>query len=130
MDPSQTIKLQALGKTMVGHGLPMVPPAPIAIPLTTNHEYIESTGTNIVDTVLKITKEGAPVFYRGTTVHYRVTAARYHAMAARYHATAARYHATVARYHATAMRYLAMATKYRGTLVLQLFHKRYQICLV
>jgi hypothetical protein len=51
---------------MVAHGVPVVPPspAPVAVPSgsTTNHEYIESTATNLVDTVLKITKEASEMF--------------------------------------------------------------------
>ena len=64
MDPVQTIVLQASWMTMVAHGIPMVPPAPsIAIgPSTTNREYIESTTTNTVDTVLKIAKEASDMF--------------------------------------------------------------------
>jgi hypothetical protein len=48
---------------MVAHGIPMVPPTPsFAISSTTNREYIESTTTNIVDTVLKIAKEAGETF--------------------------------------------------------------------
>ena len=48
---------------MVAHGIPVVPPAPsIAIPSSTNREYVESTTTHTVDTVLKIAKEASDMF--------------------------------------------------------------------
>ena len=63
MDPLQTVGLQASWMTMVAHAVPVVPPAPsVATSSTTNREYIESTTTNIVDTVLKITKEASETF--------------------------------------------------------------------
>ena len=63
MDPLQTIGLQASWMTMVAHGIPVVPPAPsIAIPSATNREYVGSTTTNTVDTVLKIAKEASDMF--------------------------------------------------------------------
>ena len=40
---------------MATHGIPEVPP-------TTDREYIESTATNAVDTVLKIAKEASETF--------------------------------------------------------------------
>jgi len=42
---------------MVAQGIPEVPPAPFAISST-----IESTATNVVDTVLKIAKEASETF--------------------------------------------------------------------
>lgn len=49
--------------TMVAHGIPVVPPAPsFVISSTTDREYIESTATNIVDTVLNIAKEASEMF--------------------------------------------------------------------
>jgi hypothetical protein len=63
MDPLQTVGLQASWMTTVAHGVPVVPPAPsIAIPSTTNREYVEFTTTSIVDTVLKIAKEASDTF--------------------------------------------------------------------
>jgi hypothetical protein len=62
MDPLQTVGLQASWMTMVAHGAPgpVVPPAPsIAI---ANRESVESTTTNIVDTVLKIAKDTSEMF--------------------------------------------------------------------
>ena len=44
---------------MATHGIPEVPPV---IPPTTDREYIESTATNAVDTVLKIAKEASETF--------------------------------------------------------------------
>ena len=62
-DPKQTVGLQASWMTMVGHRVPVVPPASsIANPSTTNFEYVESTTTNIVDTVLKLAKEASETF--------------------------------------------------------------------
>ena len=49
--------------TMVAHGMPVVPPTPpCTLSSTTNREYIESTTTNLVDTVLKIAKEASEMF--------------------------------------------------------------------
>ena len=65
MDPVKIVGLQASWMTMVAHGVPVpvVFPAPaIAIPSATNREYVESTTTNIVDTVLKIAKEAGGMF--------------------------------------------------------------------
>jgi len=45
--------------TMVAHGIPEVPPV---ISSTTDREYIESTATNALDTVLKIAKEASETF--------------------------------------------------------------------
>ena len=48
---------------MAAHGISAVLPSPaFAISSTTNREYIESTTTNIVDTVLKIAKEASEMF--------------------------------------------------------------------
>ena len=44
---------------MAAHGIPEVPPV---ISSTTDREYIESTATNAVDTVLKIAKEASETF--------------------------------------------------------------------
>jgi len=47
---------------MAAHGIPVVPPAPFAISSATDREYIESTTTNIIDTVSKIAKEAGKMF--------------------------------------------------------------------
>ena len=62
MDLLQTVGLQASWMTTVAHGLPVVPSLPTGIPSTTNSEYVTSTTTNIVDTVLKIAKEASELF--------------------------------------------------------------------
>jgi len=48
--------------TMVAHGIPEVPPAALAISSTTDGDYIESTATTVVDTVLTIAKEASETF--------------------------------------------------------------------
>jgi len=62
MDPLQTFELQASWVTMAAHGIPVVPPAPFAISSATDRKYIESTTTNIIDTVSKIAKEAGKMF--------------------------------------------------------------------
>jgi hypothetical protein len=63
MDPLQTVVLQASWMTMVAHGIPVLPPASSFVTSsTTNREYIESTATNIADTVLKIAQEASKMF--------------------------------------------------------------------
>lgn len=64
MDPFQSVGLQSSWMTMVAHGVTgVVPPAPsIAIASTTNREYVESTTTNIANTVLNIAKDASQMF--------------------------------------------------------------------
>ena len=64
MDPFQSVGLQSSWMSMVAHGVPgVVPPAPsIVIASTTNREYVESTTTNIVNTVLNIAKDASEMF--------------------------------------------------------------------
>jgi hypothetical protein len=62
MDPFQTVTLQASWMTMVAHAIPIIRPPPFPISSTTNREYIESTTTNIVDTVSKIAKDAGETF--------------------------------------------------------------------
>ena len=58
MNLPQAVVLESSSRTMIAHGLPMVPSThSVALPSTTHQIYVASTATNLVDTVSGIAKE-------------------------------------------------------------------------
>jgi hypothetical protein len=64
MDPLQALVVHASTLTAIAHGLPVLPVLrlhPDVVPLHSRLQDVDSTATNVIDTVLTITKEASQI---------------------------------------------------------------------